>query len=95
MAKTKSQPNSYLMSLGLWQLNRLLDDGLTNCSKDFLKFFILVELSISVSNYFIQVYQKPLNQKPLLATDETRTTKLHGRETRKPRKIMWRPFITI
>ena len=43
---------SYLMPLGLWQLNRLLGDDLTNCSKDFLKMFILVELCISISNLF-------------------------------------------
>ena len=43
---------SYLMPLGIWQLNRLLGDGLTNCSKGFLKMFILVELRISVSNLF-------------------------------------------
>ena len=43
---------SYLMPLGMWQLNRLLGDGLTNCSKGFLKMFILVELRISVSNLF-------------------------------------------
>ena len=33
------------MTLGLWRLNRLLGDGLTNCSKE-------VELLISVSNLF-------------------------------------------
>ena len=54
MPKTKSHPNSYLIPLGLRQLNRLLDDGLTNCGKDFLKLFILVELRISASNYSIQ-----------------------------------------
>ena len=43
---------SYLMPLGIWQLNRLLGDGLTNCSKDFLKMFILVESLISISNLF-------------------------------------------
>ena len=43
---------SYLMPLGMWQLKRLLGDGLTNCSKGFLKMFILVELRISVSNLF-------------------------------------------
>ena len=43
---------SYLMPLGIWQLNRLLGDGLTNCSKGFLKMFIPVELRISVSNLF-------------------------------------------
>ena len=43
---------SYLMPLGIWQLNRLLGDGLTNCSKDFLKMLILEELRVSVSNLF-------------------------------------------
>ena len=43
---------SYLMPLGIWQLNRLLGNGLTNFSKDFLKMFILVELGISISNLF-------------------------------------------
>ena len=33
------------MPLGPWQLNRLLGDGLTNCSKE-------VELRISISNLF-------------------------------------------
>ena len=36
---------SYLMPLGLWQLNRLLGDVLINCSKE-------MELCISVSNLF-------------------------------------------
>ena len=31
------------MPLGLWQLNRLLGDGLTNCSKE-------VELRVSITN---------------------------------------------
>ena len=43
---------SYLMPLGIWQLNRLLGDGLTNFSKGFLKMFLLVELRVSVSNLF-------------------------------------------
>ena len=33
------------MPLGLWQLDRLLGDGLTNCSKE-------VELRVSISNLF-------------------------------------------
>ena len=40
------------MPLGLWQLNKLLGDGLTECSKDFFKMFVLVELCISMSNLF-------------------------------------------
>ena len=43
---------SYLMPLGIWQLNRLLGDGLTNFSKGILKMFILAELRVSVSNLF-------------------------------------------
>ena len=43
---------SYLMPLGIWQLNRLLGDDLTDCTKGFLKMFILVELRMSVSNLF-------------------------------------------
>ena len=52
MAKTKSQTLLKFSALGLWPLNRLLGDSLTNCSKDFLKLFVLVELSISISNLF-------------------------------------------
>ena len=40
------------MPLGLWQLNTLLGDGLTESSKDFFKMFILVELRIPISNLF-------------------------------------------
>ena len=40
------------MPLGLWQLNILSGDGLTESSKDFFKMFILVELRISISNLF-------------------------------------------
>ena len=40
------------MPLGLWQLNILLGDGLTESSKDFFKMLILVELRISISNLF-------------------------------------------
>ena len=44
------------MPLGLWQLNRLLGDCLTNSSEDFSKILIVVELRISVSNYSIEGY---------------------------------------
>ena len=40
------------MPLGLWQLNILLGDGLTESSKGFFKMLILVELRISISNLF-------------------------------------------
>ena len=40
------------MPLGLWQLNILLGDGLTESSKDFFKMLILVELRISIPNLF-------------------------------------------
>ena len=55
MTKTKSQPYFILMPLGFWQLNSLLGDSLTNCSKGFLKMFVLVELHISISNLFHSV----------------------------------------
>ena len=42
----------YVMHLGLWKLNMLSGNGLTNCSKDFLKMFILVKFRISTSNLF-------------------------------------------
>ena len=51
MARTKSRPY-FIFNAFRWLLNRLLGDGLTNCSKDSLKMFILVELRVSISNLF-------------------------------------------
>ena len=95
MLKPSRDLVSYLMPLWIWQLHRLLGDGQTNCSKGFLKMFMQVELRISVSNLFHLRITKTTKSETTFNSSLNMTTKLHRWETRNPRKIMWRLFITI